>query len=102
MGHWQVQGEEQGDAVPAAAQRRLKWKKPLFPPEVWSAYERLKEGEPATTNHLEGRHNRRASASMRNCGIPAVFSFVPLILMTMGGTGPPCHTSESWGLPFDI
>lgn len=56
VGMWKLEAEQEDTGRPT--RRLLKWKAPLFSPQVWSAYERILEGEPATTNHLEGWHNR--------------------------------------------
>lgn len=37
---------------------KRQWRSPLFPPTLWSVYQRTLDGEPRTNNHLEGWHRR--------------------------------------------
>ena len=66
--------ENEGAGLVPRIRRAPRWKEPIFPPKLWSMYDRVLHDEPRTTNLLEGWHRRFSTVVAKHH--PNIYEFI--------------------------
>ena len=74
----------EGEGILLRIVRTPRWKEPMFPPKLWSLYDRLLNDEPRTTNMHEGWHRRFSTVVAKHN--PNIYDFIGCLWAEQGRT----------------